>query len=368
MTIQLKTKRVYQISHSNYNDKVYASYYSKQYIIDPTDAANIKSFINKILSTNDTVNSSDIIYTSQASEIPRFKLKEFIKEKGIKRTSRMEQGNCFILSKKLIQDLLGMNDLFGKPTDMYFTTDKLTDEVLNFLSKENKNNNYYELPKKVDGDDELFFLNKDGFKSISVSAKWSKYSSYLELRKYNFLYHRNAKSIDLINMLLYIQNNPNIKIVFDENLITDLNKEGLQLDTDIENTLKDMIYSKDKSNIKLGLEMIANLELNDYTLYKMSLILNNFVNIGSERQARTNRGVINQLAMNNRNLKTLLNTFKSKDISWNGDWKEFAGGLIKNFAGTEQESLIKEYLIDRLNNEFKSLSGGVKIEDLKFAK
>jgi hypothetical protein len=110
-----------------------------------------------------------------------------------------------------------MNDLFGRPTNMYFTTGKLTDEVLDFLEKENKSNNYYESPKKIDGDDELFFLTKDNHKHIVTSKRWSKYISFFELKKYNFLYHRNAKSIDLINMLLYVQNNPNIKIVFDEN-------------------------------------------------------------------------------------------------------------------------------------------------------
>ena len=138
------------------------------------------------------------------------------------------------------------------------------------------------------------------------------------------------------------------------------------LDSDIESTLKDMIYSKDKDNIKLGLELISNLEINDYTLYKMSLLFNNFINMGGDRLNRNNRAQIIQLSMNNRNLKTLLNTFKTKEIYWDRDWKMFASGLIKNFKGTEHEILIKEYFIDKLNNEFKSLSG-VKIKDIKFA-
>lgn len=366
----IKVEKVFNISYQSYNDNLFMGYYGKQYIVDPIDSNNIKTFITQILTTNNTISNTDIIYTSQASEIPRFKLKEFIKEKGIKRTSRMEQGNCFILSKKIIQDLLEIGDLFAEPKNMYFANDELTDILLDKFKKDNSNNRYYEPPIKTkDNGNELFFLKDDSWKTIQTSKKWSKYvKTHFELKKYNFLYHRNAKNIDLINMLLYVQNNPHIKIVFDENLITDLNKEGIQLDTDIESVLKDMIYSKDKSNIKLGLEMISNLEINDYTLYKVSLILNNFVNISTEAQARTNRGLINQLAMNNRNLKTLLNTFKSKDIHWNKDWKSFAGGLLKNFKGTEQEIFVKEYLIDRLNNEFKTISGGVKIEDLKFAK
>jgi hypothetical protein len=366
----IKIEKVCNISYKSYNDNLFINYYNKQYIVEPVDSNNIKTFITQILTTNNTISNTDIIYTSQASEIPRFKLKEFMKEKGIKRTSRMEQGNCFILSKKIIQGLLGINELFNEPINMYFANNELTDILLDKFNKDNSSNTYYEPPIKTkDNGNELFFLSNDSWKAIQTSKKWSKYvKTHFELKKYNFLYHRNAKNIDLINMLLYVQNNPHIKIVFDENLITDLNKDGLQLDIDIENTLKDMIYSKDKSNIKLSLEMISNLEINDYTLYKISLILNNFVNIGTESQARTNRGLINQLTMNNRNLKTLLNTFKSKDIYWDKDWKSFTSGLIKNFIGTEYEIFIKEYLIDKLNNEFTQLSsGGVKIVDLKFA-
>jgi hypothetical protein len=370
MTIQNKAKLVSQIGYNAYNDELWENYYNRQYVIDPADTSNLKSYIDKILVSNNTIDNTDIIYTSQLSEIPRFKLKEFIKEKGIKRTSRLGQSNCFILSKKIIQDLLKIKELVGEPMDMYFLNEELTDKVLDHFNNKNKNNSYYKKHIKTDDNvDELFFLNKNSFDQLQkTSKKWKYDVSDFKLKKYNFLYYRNTKNIDLINILSYIQNNPHIKIVFDENLITDLNKEGIQLDTDIESVLKDMIYSKDAANIKLGLEMIANLELNDYTLYKVSLFLNNFVNISTERQARTNRGMINVLAMNNRNLKTLLNTFKSKEIYWDRDWKLFVSGLIKNFTGTEHEVFVKEYLIDRLNNEFKTLAGGIKIEDLKFAK
>jgi len=369
MTIQNKSKLVTQIGYSAYNDELWESYYNKQYVIDPVDANNLKSYIDKILISDNTIDNTDIIYTSQLSEIPRFKLKEFIKEKGIKRTSRLGQSNCFILSKKIIQDLLKITELFNKPMDMYFLNEELTDKVLDHFNNKNKNNSYYKKHIKTDDNaDELFFLNKDSFDQLQkTSKKWKYDVSDFKLKKYNS-YYKNTKNIDLINTLLYIQNNPHIKIVFDENLFTDLNKEGIQLDVDIEDTLKNMIYSKDKSNIKLGLEMISNLEINDYTLYKVSLFLNNFINISNDRQARSNRGLINQLSTNNRNLKTLLNTFKSKEIYWDKDWKSFVGGLVKNFTGTEHEIFVKEYLIDRLNNEFKTLAGGIKIEDLKFAK
>ena len=164
MTIQNKSKLVTQIGYSAYNDELWESYYNKQYVIDPVDANNLKSYIDKILISDNTIDNTDIIYTSQLSEIPRFKLKEFIKEKGIKRTSRLGQSNCFILSKKIIQDLLKITELFNKPMDMYFLNEELTDKVLDHFNNKNKNNSYYKKHIKTDDNaDELFFLNKDSF-------------------------------------------------------------------------------------------------------------------------------------------------------------------------------------------------------------
>jgi hypothetical protein len=366
MSNKFEIKEIYSLYYYKWGDSISFQYYGKQYAFDPLFVKELKSFIEQLLLTNNTVNNKDIIYTNSSSEIPRFKLKEFMSKNNIKRTSRMEQSNCFILSKKLIKDLLLLDNLFTDPQQLYFANEEMVDLLLKQWSKD-KNYTTKNLNKPKSNADMWLCFNEEYFKHLAQSAKYGKYvKTHFKKEVYNIIYYRNKKNVDLIQLLSFIKTNPNIKIVFDENLITDLNKEGIQLDNEVENVLKDMIYSKDKSNIKLGLEMISNLELNDYTLYKVSLFLNNFINIGNTSQSRSNRGLINQLATNNRNLKTLLNTFKAKEIYWDKDWKSFASGLVKNFTNTPYESLIKEYFIDKLNNEFSSISG-VKIEDIKFA-
>ncbi len=362
----MNKNKVKEIYYNSYSDELQHSYWNNFVWFELDYINNSKTKINELLNSNNKLDSKDIIYTSQASDIPRFKLKEFITEKGIKRTTRIQQSTCILLSKKILLDILGNNELKESKT-VYF----LNEEFVNIVFKTIKRSEELFKDKPKDLNKWLYipeeYVNKGTNKSLLKYSK--KYSSFINthlIKDEGYRVYRNNKMIDVLEIINFIYNNPNIKVVFDEDLISDLNKEGVQLDNEIENTLKDMIYSKDAANIKLGLEMLSNLEINDYTLYKISLMLNNFVNMGNNSNTRRNRGIINQLTMNNRNLKTLLNTFRSKEIYWDKDWKQFAGGLVKNFTNTEHESLIKEYFIDRLNNEFKSLSG-IKIEDIKFA-
>lgn len=371
----LKIKYVQEASYSHWNDEINYSYWSKNILFDPLQINKLKLKINQLLETNNKISNTDIIYTGQFSDIPRFKLKEFMFENKIKRTSRIEQSNCILLSKKLLQELIN-GEIFKDKKEVYFLNKEFADSVYHewiILDKKNKNKNRYnDVPEKPETDLDTWLYLDVGYvdnqtNSLKTSKKYNKYIlTHLQKEEIISIYHKNKKTAEFLDIVNYLYENPNIKVVFDENLFSELNKEGISLDSDIEITLKDMIYSKDKSNIKLGLEMISNLEINDHTLYKISLLLNNFINIGNDKQNRSNKGIITQLTMNNRNLKTLLNTFKSKEIYWDKDWRLFTSGLIKNFKNTEHEILIKEYFIDKLNNEFTFLSG-VKIKDIKFA-
>jgi hypothetical protein len=368
----LKTHIITQINYNNHGDSMTYNNWNRSFYFDSLQINKLRLKINQLLENNNTLSSSDLIYTNSSSDIPRFKLKEFMIEKGINRTSRIEQSTCILLSKKLLQELKGMKKLFDDKEIIYFVSEEVASMLYNGW---NNDKNYYSKPKKPSSSmNKWLYLPEYNLKpstknhaNLTNSKKYGKYvPTHFTKEEVYMIDHRSKKWVDLLDTVNFLYENPNIKVVFDEDLFKDLNKEGMVLDSDIESTLKDMIYSKDKDNIKLGLELISNLEVNDHTLYKMSLLLNNFINMGGDRLNRSNRAQITQLSMNNRNLKTLLNTFKTKEIYWDRDWKTFASGLIKNFRGTEHEILIKEYFIDKLNNEFASLSG-VKIEDIKFA-
>jgi hypothetical protein len=51
-----------------------------------------------------TPTKGDTIYASKASEIPRFKLKEYIKDNNLKKTSRVGMANVVIINKGYFND------------------------------------------------------------------------------------------------------------------------------------------------------------------------------------------------------------------------------------------------------------------------
>ena len=50
-----------------------------------------------------------------------------------------------------------------------------------------------------------------------------------------------------------------INILFDEDFLTDLNADGIELDNDYLATLSSMFESREQANINLALEMLSNI-------------------------------------------------------------------------------------------------------------
>ena len=60
--MEIKVKKVFNISYQSYNDNLFMGYYGKQYIVDPIDSNNIKTFITQILTTNNTISNTNRYY------------------------------------------------------------------------------------------------------------------------------------------------------------------------------------------------------------------------------------------------------------------------------------------------------------------
>jgi len=311
------------------------------------------NIIEKIKHSTNKITSKDIIYTGGLSDVPRFKLKEYIIENKIKRTSRIEQSTCIIISRKIFDEV---NHIF-KVKDYTFINENLAKEISNSINWQN--NNLNPLPSAFDKN-QFYYFSHDKL-SLLTSKKWgSKFTnnSY-DMKGCVIDLYRNNKLITFAELINFLHNNPTIKIVFDETLFESLNKEGIELDDDYESTLRDMIFSQDPSNVKLGVEMISNLVINDYTILKIALLLNEFVQNRKLTELTT-------YSQTNRNFKTILNILKTKKIFWNVEWKVFAGGLRKNFNKGIEGEAVKVFIINNLNKEFNKQVGGFKIEDIKF--
>jgi hypothetical protein len=309
--------------------------------------------IEKIKHSTNKITSKDIIYTGCLSDVPRFKLKEYINENKIKRTSRIEQSTCIIISRKIFDEV----SIIFKVKDYTFINENLAKDINNSINWENQNINPF--PSAFDKNQFYYFPHDKS--SLLTSKKWgSKFTnnSY-DVKGCIIDLYRNNKLITFTELIIFLHNNPTIKIVFDEVLFESLNQEGIELDNDYESTLRDMIFSQDPSNVKLGVEMISNLVINDYTILKISLLLNEFV----QNRKLTELTAYSQ---SNRNFKTILNILKTKKIFWIAEWKTFAAGLRKNFNKGIEGEAVKLFIINNLNKEFNKQVDGFKIEDIKF--
>jgi hypothetical protein len=202
---------------------------------------------------------------------------------------------------------------------------------------------------------------KDTFKKNTNSE--AMFNDNVHLTKGTiFDVYREAKMIDLLTLICdNVSNiiNGKVRVIFDEDLFVTLNKEGIELDDEYLQTLRDMLFSKDDANVKLGFEMMSNLVVNSHMLLSTSFLLNELVHTTKFRPS--------YYTNNNTNLKALLKVLKTKGIAWERDWKTFGTGLRNNFKTGVEGDVVKKFLLDNINREFKiSNSAAEALVDIVF--
>jgi hypothetical protein len=357
----------------NYNNTGKVSYSSgyywdsESYFISNDNTLKLKKIIDTIYNTKiGKIKEGSIFYASKASEIPRFKLKEFIKDNKLKKTSRHAYAEYILINKSFINELnsqLNIEDIiFFKENFVvkHFLSNPQSNWGLDkqkdiYIKAEDRNKVAYLKPstiedvkqlfKKYPADKPIFEANTSVFSGVEISA------------------YRNIKLYEVVNLLFEHEENilnGKIKFIFDEEFFTDLNKDGIELDDEYLNILRDMLFSEDKDNIKLGFEMMSNLVINDHTLLSISFLLNELYHEHNFRHS--------QYTQSNTNLKGLLSLLKTKGIKWDHDWKSFGSGLRLAFKEGKEGEIVKKFLLDNINREFKlSNSASEALVDIVFA-
>jgi hypothetical protein len=80
--------------------------YNGCYFLNETESNSIIKVLDLITNQKSyTIKKGDVIYASKASELPRFKLKEFIKDNNLKKTSRHMYSDVIIINKGYFNEL-----------------------------------------------------------------------------------------------------------------------------------------------------------------------------------------------------------------------------------------------------------------------
>jgi len=133
-----------------------------------------------------------------------------------------------------------------------------------------------------------------------------------------------------------------------------MNKDGIDLDEEIYETLKGMLLSKEEDTFKLGIEMLSNVNLEEENIFKISLLMN---------QVYTNSNRFNAMSRYaSKNFKSLLNFLNLNKIRWNQSWETYGMSMWNRFGKTEHADYIKRFIIDNLNKKFTQASRGETVQ------
>jgi hypothetical protein len=335
----------------------------EKYFIEEVEANKIYTLIDLIKSQPKiTPKKGDIIYASKASEIPRFKLKEFIKDNNLKKTSRVGMASVVIINKGYFNELISKL----KRDECNFIKEDFMDVIIK-KSKNNLSEGVYNIYKNAIDKNKVGFVRQDTNQLKDLLKKYpnllNEYTNNtFKLKGISVDLYRENRLLELLNTIVdneVLIQSGKMKFVFDEELFVELNKEGIELDDDYLKTLRDMLFSSDKSNVKLGFEMMSNLVIDQPTLLSMSFLLNELYHTTNFRPS--------YYVSSNSNLKSLLKVFKTKGIRWESDWKTFGTGLRINFKDGKEGEIVKKFLLDNINREFKlSNSASEALVDIVF--
>lgn len=279
-----------------------------------------------------------ILYVGKGSNAPRHKIKMLVEENKIKKTSLIENSDTVIFDKQAISDLY---DWFKsckkvKITFIPFTKDIL-DVIVNIGSLSNQN--YY--------NQTFIDLFQKGYNLVIYENEYQQYPPQLKNVLGTLIWeecfeqntYRTKNIREVFDTLEYYFKNPHGNIIWDDNILETLNSDGIELDEDYVNTLDSMFASNDSDNIKLAIEMMANVNLNKHGL-QIALLLNKW-------KGAMNWGMGNT---SSQAYKTLDRYFINKKIHWKYDYRAFSTGLYQNYSNdTAAKEIIEKFVLENIN-------------------
>jgi len=339
-----------------------------RYFINEKDSKELQSVFRIINDSKNTINKGEKVYASKASELPRFKLKEFFKEQGLKKTSRYNQADVIIINRGHFIQML-------KECKFKEYTFLKGDFVESKVNKKDYNEDSYKIfkenLKKASNKDNVVMvadwtvkeMGDRGSLSTKYPAEKALYDANIVTTKGTYInLYRNERLRNLLDIIYELKDDikkGKIRIIFDEEMFVELNKEGIELDDDYLQTLHDMLFSSDKANVKLGFEMMSNLVIDQPMLLSISFLLNELIHTTGFRPS--------YYTSSNSNLKSLFKLLRTKGIFWERDWKTFGTGLRLNFKDGKEGEIVKKFLLDNINREFKlSNSAAESLVDIVF--
>jgi hypothetical protein len=103
-----------------------------------------------------------------------------------------------------------------------------------------------------------------------------------------------------------------------------------------------MFKSGQNDNIKLAIEMLSNINLNEKNALTIALILNKYQDIFTHGSGVTPSSMSS--------FKTIDKYYKSRGIVWKTNWTKFSAGLYSNYQhDPETKQIVEQFIMDHIN-------------------
>lgn len=324
---------------------------------------NIQKQIKNILDNKGDNKMGETLYMGKGSSVPRHKMKIFIEENKIKKTSIIEKSDTVIFDKKIIKDIYNWFDV---KEEVKIAIIPFTAEICDYITKYNSRT----LVSLNYGSTTYIERFRNAFKQKkNLIFRYDQYENFpLELRKimgnieWKEYFEQNGYRVknlqDIWDIIQNYSKNPHGNIIWDDHILETINSEGIDLNEEYIDTLDSMFASKQSDNIRLAVEMLSNVNLEKFGL-TVALLLNRWKHVMSWGNGNTN----------NQAYKTLDRYFKNKGINWKDDYRLFSAGLYKNYSDNEEaKKIIVGFLLGNINtylSELKNKDNGIiQIKDI----
>jgi hypothetical protein len=324
------------------------------------DKTKYENLIEKLLNQSPNSNLGDKVYLGKLSNIPRHRVKEYFENSTSKKTSRVEQANTIIFSREY---LLNFKKDLKKLVLKEFSFLEKTQILQDYIKRNSTEYAYKRIEPIFKNDTPLllisYYKNTNLTNSLAPNFKRVVDTTKIKTQYIEALY-RDTYTKEILNYLDLALENPSINILFDEDFLTDLNADGIELDNDYLATLSSMFESREQANINLALEMLSNVNI-ETNYFTIALLLNRYQNLFSWGSG---------LSMSqNKSFKSIEKYLKDKGINYQADWRSFNAALYKNCQNDpEKTEIIIHSVLENLNKYMKEGGGsGLNLSSIKLA-
>ena len=342
-----------------------APHYNSVIMLNDEERSNYINQVKNLIFQPKQLNFGNLVYTGNTCSVPRFKLKQYFADNKIKRTSRQEYCDTIIIDKNyLINVLKILEEDYTLPV-IYDGNINLIKDALERHVKKNNSNWYTESVEKV--------IPKLTSENTFIQL-YPDYASWTEPEFKNLINSSDIKNIwcytlyrdktvgDMMEMLDFLTQHPNVNIIFDEYILELLNSDGIELDDEYLDTLHNMFASKQNDSIRLAIEMLSNVNLEKDSL-TIALLLNKYQEVFNHGSG------ITPSSMNS--FKAIDKYYRSRGIKWKTDWRPFSKSLYKNYSyNSEYKKVIEDFVRRNINQYLNEYTTGnqfnVKSFDLAF--